>query len=123
MSQSIKPSLPDPAEPRSFSGSRGIACNLDVFTPAEREQHMAVGRRFKAVIVSAQELPNGQRLGIKADPGSLALLAEFVEGERRCCPFFEFTIRLEPGSAALWLDLTGPEGTREFIGEEFKGMR
>ncbi len=99
-----------------------IACNMDVFTPDERERHIAVLGRLKAAMLSGRELPDGRRFGIRLEDGSLAMLAEFIEGERRCCPFFEFTVRLETGSAALWLDLTGPEGVREFIGEEMKSM-
>ena len=99
-----------------------VACNMDVFTPAERERHAAVIARLKAAMLSGRELPDGRRFGIRLEDGGLAVLAEFIERERRCCPFFEFTVRLEPGSAALWLDLTGSEGVREFIAEEMKGL-
>ncbi len=46
------------------------------------------------------------------------LAAEFITRERLCCPFFRFELALEPGSEALALRLTGPEGVREFIRQE-----
>ena len=48
-------------------------------------------------------------------------LAEFVANERRCCPFFTFTIRAEPAPALLMLRLTGPAGVKPFILAELGG--
>jgi hypothetical protein len=38
-----------------------------------------------------------------------------VEAERHCCRFLRFTITVEPDGGPLNLDLTGPQGTREFV--------
>jgi hypothetical protein len=35
--------------------------------------------------------------------------------ERQCCPFLRFNIRLEPGEGPIWLELSGPEGTKDFL--------
>jgi hypothetical protein len=43
----------------------------------------------------------------------------FVASERECCRFFRFDIRYEPDLGPIWLTLTGPTGTREFIEQAF----
>jgi hypothetical protein len=35
--------------------------------------------------------------------------------ERKCCPFFSFTIEVEGGAGSTWLTLSGPPGLKEFI--------
>lgn len=101
--------------------ARPIACNMDVFTAEERQAHQALFERLSAAMLSRELLPDGIRFGIRPGAETLHMLAEFIDGERRCCPFFTFSVRLEPDSAALWLDLTGPDGMREFIGQAFGG--
>ncbi len=42
-------------------------------------------------------------------------LAHFVENERRCCPCYRFGLAVEPNGGALWLRLTGGEGTKQLL--------
>jgi len=39
--------------------------------------------------------------------------------ERRCCPFFDLSLRLDREGGPMWLELTGREGVKEFIKAEF----
>ncbi len=106
----------------SENNSLPIACNMGVFSPEARERHAAVVKWLKASVLDGRELPDGRRYRFAPEPSALTMLAEFIALERLCCPFFEFTLRLGSGSQTLWLDLTGPEGTREFVSHEFRGM-
>jgi hypothetical protein len=45
-------------------------------------------------------------------------VAEFIANERLCCPFFGFTVEVEPQGGALWLHLTGRDGVKSFIQAE-----
>lgn len=36
----------------------------------------------------------------------------------QCCPFLRFQLTVEPGRGPIWLELTGPAGTREFVAHE-----
>ena len=45
-------------------------------------------------------------------------VAEFIANERLCCPFFGFTVEIEPEGGALWLHLTGRDGVKPFIQAE-----
>ena len=63
-------------------------------------------------------LPEGVTLRFRAEPGRLAAPAEFVEYERQCCAFLQFRLTAEPGGGPIWLELTGPAGTRAFLATE-----
>jgi hypothetical protein len=43
------------------------------------------------------------------------LVASVVEAERQCCRFLRFAIQVEPEDGPIYLDLSGPPGTREFL--------
>ena len=60
-------------------------------------------------------LPEGLRLRFASSNETLASIARAVEAERHCCRFLRFTITVEPDEGPLTLDLTGPEGAREFV--------
>jgi hypothetical protein len=38
-----------------------------------------------------------------------------VDIERQCCRFLRFQLTIEPGADSIVLEVTGPEGTREFL--------
>jgi hypothetical protein len=52
------------------------------------------------------------------EPESLAIVATFIDLERRCCAFLRFRLTVEPGGGPIWLELTGPPGTRELLAAE-----
>jgi len=66
----------------------------------------------------ARWLPEGIALRYSSEQGTLALLGEFVQLERQCCPFLRFQLTVEPGGGPIWLELTGPPGTRDFLAHE-----
>ena len=43
------------------------------------------------------------------------MLAEWIDQERRCCPFFDIDLRVEREGGPLSMRLTGRPGTKEFI--------
>lgn len=45
----------------------------------------------------------------------LAAITEIVALERKCCGFVRFRIVIEPEGKPIWLELAGPEGTKEFL--------
>ena len=51
---------------------------------------------------------------------SIGELADWVAGEGKCCPFFDFHIDLEREGNLLCLRLTGEEGIKPFIRSEFQ---
>ncbi len=68
-----------------------------------------------AVLIDREELSGGFRFKFPLDSAVWRDLAEIVDLERRCCPFLNFTLMIEPGRDYFLLEMTGPEETREFI--------
>ena len=91
-----------------------IACNLTAIPPELREQHMTVGLRVLQEAQEVQELGNGHAFRFANQPGILMAIANLVENERLCCPFYRFEIEVTPNGGPLWLRMTGGEGVKEF---------
>ena len=45
----------------------------------------------------------------------IAEIADFIKTERECCDFFRYALFVDGKEPSLWLELTGPPGTKEFI--------
>jgi len=90
-----------------------IACNLpDAEFQARRA---AVLKTIKAAVVEVKELGNGYAYRFPSDESWLPKLTQLIAAERACCPFLRFNLRLEPSGGPIWLELTGPEGTKDFL--------
>lgn len=95
-----------------------LACVPGAIPPDEREAHFArVSRLFTSAVRERRDLPDGQ--AYRFDAEAFDELARWLTWERRCCPFLHFTLELEPDGGAIWVRLSGPEGTREFVEAEF----
>ena len=93
-----------------------VACILSAPELAERRAGLlAELRRHRQEI---RWLPDGAAFRYPSAAGLLEGLAEFIRVERQCCPFLRFRLTVEPAGGPLWLELTGPPGTREFLAAE-----
>jgi hypothetical protein len=95
-----------------------IACNMDVFTPAQRDAHIQEINRLFQTVQSVREAENGY-VFILPGQTSIQRLGEFIANERLCCPFLEFTLNVGADTEPVSLLLTGPEGTQDFLRAEF----
>jgi len=98
--------------------SSPLVCDMNVFTPAERESHIQNTRLLYQTVQDIREAENGFEF-LFPNTTILTTLAEFISKEKMCCPFLEFTLRIESNEKPISLTLIGPEGTREFLREEF----
>ena len=62
-----------------------------------------------------ERLTDGVRLRFAATSETLTTIARAVEAERYCCRFLRFSITVEPEEEPVFLELTGPRGTRDFL--------
>lgn len=72
-------------------------------------------------VEAVRELDDGYALrysGIEGWDDRLRRLAEFIVGERRCCPFFRFEVVAEAERGPIWLRLRGRPGVKEYIASE-----
>jgi hypothetical protein len=97
-----------------------FACNLKVFQPEERKQHIKLSHEVMGAVLRRRELPQGYEFELDPTRVSLIELAEWVGREKKCCPFFDFQISLEGANEGkLSLAPTGRAGVKQFILEEF----
>jgi len=95
-----------------------VACTLPPDALAARQANL-----LRSLLPRAQErlvLPDGYRIRFPPDPDILVAIAHTIDAERLCCRFLRFTVVVEPDGGAILLDLTGPEGTREFLAALFE---
>jgi hypothetical protein len=65
---------------------------------------------------TAQEpIPGGFRWRFRAETGLLSEAATVIDAEHRCCRFLRFVLRVEAGEGPVWLEVTGPAGTDDFL--------
>jgi hypothetical protein len=90
-----------------------IMCEL---TPAEITARGTT--LLPGLLAQAEErmaLPDGFRWRFAASGEFLAAAAETLNMERQCCRFLRFVLTVEPGGGPVWLEITGPQGTVEFL--------
>ena len=96
--------------------SRPIACNLNAMTASERSRHAELGHALWKSVIERRALPDGY--AFRVPETSLVSTAEWVSLERKCCPFFAFTITQAEEEGAVWLAVTGGKGVKPFIASE-----
>ena len=94
-------------------------CQLSDADRRQREGTLLA--QFKSVVITATELENGYAFQLPGQPEWLTLLAEVMIAERECCPFLQFQLMAEPQMGNITLQITGPEGTKEFVKSLFAG--
>jgi len=62
-----------------------------------------------------EELADGHRFRFGASDEVVGLVAGAIDAERQCCRFLRFRLTVEPDEGPVVLELTGPEGTRDFL--------
>ena len=65
-------------------------------------------------------LCNGFRWRFGASSETLAAMVETINAERQCCRFLRFVLTVESGGGPIWLEITGPQGTTEFLESLFR---
>src|SRR5688572_29043584 len=89
-----------------------LVCNMDVFTPTERENHIRATAQLFQHVQTIHEVENGFEFMFPNFDAAenLTQLAEFIFNERRCCPFLEFKLKIASNDAPISLLLTGQIG-------------
>ena len=97
-------------------GSRDVACKLTA--PELQERKRIVIAELKQLLLEKKEIDRGIRYKFDSTDKMLDLISSFIKTERMCCDFFDFTITVEAETGFMWLELSGPKGTKEFVNEE-----
>ena len=103
-----------------FAKDSPFACNYGALSPAEIKRHFdELGPALRKIKTGIKELPDGYAFRFPNDPKTFAMLSEWIEQERRCCPFFDIVLRVEHENGPVWMELSGRPGTKDFITADF----
>ena len=91
-----------------------IACTLT--REAFQARLTSLGAGVLATAERQEQLPNGRRWRFRSASSTIARLAPLIDGERQCCRFLRFELRAAPDLGEVVLDVTGPNGTAQFLG-------
>ena len=101
----------------SVAARERFACNVNALTSGERARHQELSHTLLSAVQEKRELRNGY--AFRLPTSALMTAAEWVSLERKCCPFFAFEIEQPKDQGPVWLRITGSEGVKAFIEEEF----
>lgn len=90
-----------------------IACTLTPEALRTRREGLLMDLVRRAE--QQEELADGLRIKFAPSAETFALIAQAVEAERHCCRFLRFGMTVEPDGGSVFLELTGPAGTRDFV--------
>ena len=94
--------------------SKALVCKLT--SPELQKRRATVIRELSDLLVKREPQSNGLRFTFSSKDEILDKLIDFVKSERSCCDFLSFRLSVSGDVASL--ELTGPEGTREFLEHE-----
>jgi hypothetical protein len=107
------------AEQAASTTASGLTCNINGIPPQERTRYGRLFETLRHAILERRELPDGYAFQMDTKQIDTGQLVEWIELERRCCPFFGFEVHWDRKNGSVWLHLTGPEGVKEFFLDEF----
>lgn len=90
-----------------------IACTLGPAAVKARREDLLGGLVRRSM--ERVDLPNGYRVRFDPTDDVLSAIARVVEVERQCCRFLTFEVTIEPDNGPIWLEFSGPPGTRDFL--------
>lgn len=97
-----------------------IACSLP---NPEQDRRRETAAKILGQARQVEEIRDGYAFAFPGSAECAVRLTEFVVFERACCPFFTFEIVFEPDVGPILLKVRGPEDVKEFIEEDFAGLR
>jgi hypothetical protein len=92
-----------------------IACDLTVFTAAERAAHLARTAALFAAVRAVTEEADGFTFAFAMAPARRVEVGHWAAAEQRCCPFFRFELRDADAGRTLLLRVSGPVAGKEIL--------
>ena len=99
----------------NLNESQPLACDLTAIPASDREEHILTAPHLFQTAQEVLDLPDGYAFRFLNEPGKFMAIAKYIENERLCCPFFNFSLDIQANQGALWLELTGGEGAKKLL--------
>ena len=90
-----------------------VACQLSDNEFQERRSGLLA--KVRDQVQEVKSLDSGYALRFESTNEIIDELTRLIQLERGCCQFLEFNLRVLPEQGPIWLELSGPEGTKEFL--------
>ncbi len=87
-------------------------------TPELQQRKSIVIESLKKQVILTKELAKGYAFKFTGTDKMVDELTEFIKTERECCDFFTFTLSVKGDKSEIWLEMTGAEGTKDFMKAE-----
>jgi hypothetical protein len=94
-----------------------LSCKLT--TPELQRRKKTIIADLRNQVLEKIETDKGFKYKFQGTDEMLDLLNTFIKTERLCCSFFVFNLTVS-ATNFVWLELSGPEGTKEFIEQEIE---
>lgn len=92
-----------------------LACKLT--SPELKKRKDEVISQLKTLVIERIELVDGYSYRFDGTDETIDSVTAFIKSERLCCEFFSFKLVVSSERVA-WLDITGPDGAKQFIVSE-----
>ncbi len=84
-----------------------------------QERRSGLLAKVRDQVQEVKSLDSGYALRFESTNEIIDELTRLIQLERNCCQFLEFNLRVLPEQGPIWLELSGPEGTKEFLDSLF----
>jgi hypothetical protein len=101
---------------------RRLFCDMSRLTADDRVRLHEIARQIAAARPVVAELPSGYAFTFAGDRATYQLVAEWLGYERLCCGFLEMQITSTTDGGPIVVALTGADGAKEVVREEFGAM-
>jgi hypothetical protein len=98
--------------------SRPIACELHAFDAATFARYQVLRAQLDLGSQGIEEQSDGYVVVLPGDDATLALVAEWLALERRCCPFLAFSVTLAGPEEPIRVKLSGDADVKQFLAAE-----
>jgi hypothetical protein len=89
-------------------------------TPELQQRKSTVIESLRKQVIQTKDLANGYAFKFTGTDKMVDELTEFIKTERECCDFFTFTLSVKGDKSEIWLEMTGAEGTKDFMKAELE---
>lgn len=103
---------------RTLTEQASLTCKLT--TPELQQRKKTVIAELKNQVLEKVETAQGFKYKFEGSDKMLDLLNSFIKTERLCCDLFVFNLTASSDTKFAWLELSGPEGTKNFIEHEIE---
>lgn len=89
-----------------------VVCSLSENALHKRQDEL---NALRPLVREIRQTPNGFSLRFDGSTENLIAIAHVIAQERLCCRFLQFQLITEPDTGPLWLNVSGPSNTVQFL--------